>query len=457
MRVFKALTIAGSDSGGGAGIQADLKTFAALKVHGMSVVTSITAQNTVEVTGIHDVPVEMVEKQIDAVVSDIGVDAAKTGMLHTSDIIEAVAGRVERYKFPLVVDPVMVAKSGARLLRREAEEALKKKLIPLARVVTPNAMEAAVLSGVKVKDVKGAKKAAAKISEMGAEGVVVKGGHLPGDGEAVDVLYYRDEFHFFKGEKIDALTTHGTGCSFSAAIAAELAKGTEVVDAVEKAKELITLAVRFGLKIGGGHGPVNPLAILYRESEKPLVLKKLIEAIDILEGNSAVSLIVPEVGMNLAVATSYAHELTDVAAIPGRIVNVNGRVKASHCPKFGCSRHVAKYVLTAMKHNSEVRSAVNIRYSDEILEILRGMNLKISHYDRRREPKETKAKEGLSVYWGAEEAIRKAKGVPDVIYHLGDWGKEPMIILLGRDPLELVNRILGLAESLIEGGVENRV
>jgi hydroxymethylpyrimidine/phosphomethylpyrimidine kinase len=247
-----ALTIAGSDSGGGAGIQADLKTFAVMGVHGMSAITSITAQNTREVRAIFDLPPEMVLAQIEAVVDDLGVDAAKTGMLSNSGIIGAVARAVDRYGFPLVVDPVMIAKSGAPLLREEAVETLVKELVPRATVITPNRMEAEKLTGLRISSVADAREAAMVIvEELGSEAAVVKGGHIEGEF-SVDVLYYKGEFYEFKARRINKTTDHGTGCAFSASIAAGLAKGRGVVEAVSVAKEFITLAVDYGLELGGG-------------------------------------------------------------------------------------------------------------------------------------------------------------------------------------------------------------
>ncbi|MEM1780526.1 MAG: bifunctional hydroxymethylpyrimidine kinase/phosphomethylpyrimidine kinase, partial [Desulfurococcaceae archaeon] len=224
-----AMTIAGSDSGGGAGIEADLKTFAALGVHGTVAVTSITAQNTYEVKAIFDLPGWMVYEQIRAVAEDMRIDAAKTGMLSNSDIITNVAKAVRDFNLQLVIDPVMIAKSGARLLREDAIEALRKELIPLAKVVTPNKMEAEALAEISINNIEDAKRAAKIIREKyGCESVVVKGGHLEGD-KAIDVLYYRDQYYFIESEKIMDACLHGGGCTYSAAIAAYLAKGLDVV------------------------------------------------------------------------------------------------------------------------------------------------------------------------------------------------------------------------------------
>jgi hydroxymethylpyrimidine/phosphomethylpyrimidine kinase len=267
MNVKRVLTIAGSDSGGGAGIQADLKTITALGCFGMSVITALTAQNTLGVTGIHEVPADFVALQFDAVASDIGIDAAKTGMLASADILLVVAGKVRQYGIEkLVVDPVMVAKGGASLIREDAREALIRELIPLACVVTPNIPEAEVLSGLSIVAEQDMKAAAAVIHELGARHVVVKGGHL--SGTATDIFFDGRRFYSFSTERIATKDTHGTGCTFSAAIAAGLADGMSVYEAVGAAKTYIQEAIRNAWRIGGGHGPTNHFAPVFLDIER---------------------------------------------------------------------------------------------------------------------------------------------------------------------------------------------
>ena len=441
-----AITIAGSDSGGGAGIQADLKTFAALGVHGTTAITSITAQNTYSVKAIEDLKPEIIREQVRTVAEDFGIDAGKTGMLHTEKIIEAVASEVSKYKFPLVVDPVMVAKSGALLLKPEATKALKNHLLPLATVLTPNKFEAEKLSNTKINNLKKAEIAAKKISEMGPKAVVIKGGHLEGT-EATDILYYDGKIRKFTSPRVDAKTTHGTGCSFSAAIAAGLAKKLDIPTAVENAKKFVTLSIKFGLKVGKGYGPVNPMATLYREASKYSVLQNLEKARVLLEANSEVARLVPEVGMNIAMAIPYPESTEDVAAIEGRIVKTVEGVKAVGNPKFGCSRHLAKYLLEIVRHNEQKRAAVNLKFSDEILKAFKKHKMTISFYDRTKEPEEIKNVEGMTVPWGVKEAIKKIGKAPDVIYHRGDIGKEPMIVVFGESAYGLAELVVKIAEE----------
>ena len=256
------LTIAGSDSSGGAGIQADLKTFAALGVYGMSAITAVTAQNTERVTQVLELPPDLIAAQIDAVVSDIGVDATKTGMLASAAIIETVAAKVREHGLrPLVVDPVMVAKSGDRLLRDDAVDALRERLLPLCTVLTPNLAEAEVLLGRSLASWDDIRRGAQELVSMGAQAVVMKGGHLPAaaapQGSATDLLYDGTEFREYTATRVDTTSTHGTGCTFASAIAAALAKGESVRVAVAMAKAYVTKALQSAYPVGHGHGPVH--------------------------------------------------------------------------------------------------------------------------------------------------------------------------------------------------------
>lgn len=284
MTVPRALTVAGSDSGGGAGIQADLKTFQELDVFGMSAITALTAQNTLGVHGVYPMTPQAVVAQIDAVGQDLGVDALKTGMLFDAAIIQAVAGRIKAFGWNrLVVDPVMIAKGGAELLRAEAIEALKKDLLPLALVVTPNIPEAEALAGIEIRTMEDRREAALRIADLGAKTVVIKGGHawdaagagresgerigkastedsavFP-DARVTDLFYDGREFRELSGKRIPTRHTHGTGCTFSAAIAARLASGAELDAAVRTARDFIQAAIESApeLDLGGGHGPTD--------------------------------------------------------------------------------------------------------------------------------------------------------------------------------------------------------
>ncbi|WP_134700512.1 bifunctional hydroxymethylpyrimidine kinase/phosphomethylpyrimidine kinase [Ammoniphilus sp. YIM 78166] len=256
MTIPRALTIAGSDSGGGAGIQADLKTFTVRQVYGMSAITAITAQNTQGVEGIHPIPLDMIAKQIEMVIEDIGTDAVKTGMLGTPEIIQLVSRKLKHYQVPnVVVDPVMVAKGGAKLLQEEAVDSLIQHLLPLATVVTPNIPEAEVITRKKIRNMEEMRTAAREIVGMGAQTVIVKGGHL--EEEPIDLFFDGTEFMTFPGVRVQTRHTHGTGCTFAACITAELAKGKSLPEAIHTAKAFITAAITNELGLGQGHGPTN--------------------------------------------------------------------------------------------------------------------------------------------------------------------------------------------------------
>ena len=255
--IKQVLTIAGSDSGGGAGIQADLKAMSANGVYAMSVITAITAQNTEEVTDVFELPPSIVAAQIDAIFDDFEVAAVKTGMLSSADIIRTVVTLLKPQQVKnLVVDPVMVAKGGQSLLKPDAIDFLKKELFPLALLVTPNVHEAQQLSGIQITSLADARRAAKIIHQFGCANVLIKGGHLPVD-RATDLLYDGRFFHIFKGEFIDTPHTHGTGCTFASAIAAHLARGKSLSDAVQTSKTYLTQAIKHSLALGHGQGPTN--------------------------------------------------------------------------------------------------------------------------------------------------------------------------------------------------------
>lgn len=261
----KVLTIAGSDSSGGAGIQADLKTFCAHGVYGMSVIAAVTAQNTQKVIDVQDISPDIIAKQIDAIFQDIEVDAVKIGMISRIESIDVISKKLKEYKpSNIVLDPVMVSKSGYPLINPDAVKTLIKELLPLATVITPNIPEAEKISGIKISTLDDMKKAAQIIYGMGPKNVLVKGGHFSGD--ASDVLYDGKSITLFESERINTKNTHGTGCTLSSSIASNLALGMNVKEAIKKSKEYITTAIRHSLSIGKGCGPTNHFYTLYKKA-----------------------------------------------------------------------------------------------------------------------------------------------------------------------------------------------
>lgn len=438
----RVLTIAGSDSGGGAGIQADLKTITVLGGFGMTVLTALTAQNTREVAAVHPVSPEFVLRQIEAVASDIGVDAAKTGMLASREIVEAVAEGVRRFKIrPLVVDPVLVSKGGHSLLAEDARDSLVRLLFPLAAVVTPNLPEARLLSGLPVETDEERRRAARALYEQGAGAVLIKGGHGSGS-EAVDLLFDGVSFTEFSASRIHTPNTHGTGCTFSAAIATFLARGFGLAKAVEAAKTFLTDAVRFSFPLGGGHGPTNPYSAAFRDAERYQVLTALDRVAREIQKHPALARLAPEVQSNLGFALPLARSADEVAAFPGRLVRLAEGLAAVRPPAFGASRHIASVILAAMRIHPELRAAMNVRYSDSILGRARQAGLKTARFDRKEEPEEVKRLEGSTLEWGTLRALEQAASRPDLIYDLGEVSKEAMIRILGTDPEDVFRKLV---------------
>ncbi len=431
-----ALTIAGVDSGGGAGIAADLKTFAALGVHGTCVIISVTAQNTRGVLNSFDIPAEFIKEQFDAVAMDIKIDCAKTGMLSSPDIVSTVAELIKKQKLKLVIDPVLAAEAGGKLLKEEAVSILIEELLPLAEVVTPNISEAEKLSGFKIRNVKDAEKAAKKIHELGAKAVIVTGGHLEGTDVLYDGSYTHIKGTLVKGGK------HGSGCTHSAALTAEIAKGTPLIEAAQRAKKFVESAILASVKIGSGAAPVNQLAHILEGAERYRVLKNVAEASLLIENSMSVELI-PEVGCNIAMGISNASSISDVAAVSGRIVRLKGKPHAVGCVAFGTSSHVARIVLAAMHFDDSMRAAMNIRYSEEALSACKGLGFSTASFSRKDEP------EGVSTMeWGVGVAFKRTGRVPDVIYDKGDVGKEAMIRLLGKDAKEVAGRAVEIGARM---------
>ncbi|MCL7412209.1 MAG: bifunctional hydroxymethylpyrimidine kinase/phosphomethylpyrimidine kinase [ANME-2 cluster archaeon] len=436
------MTIAGSDSGGGAGIQADLKTFSALGAYGTCALTSITSQNTTGVLAVHDLPPSTITSQIRAVASDMDIVHAKTGMLSSSDIILTVSEMMQEYGIPLVVDPVMAAEAGGSLLRSDAVKILQQELIPLSKVVTPNIHEAGVLAGIKVNDWQDAKEAARRIADAGANAVIITGGHLDGS----DLLYDGLDFTLVEGELVRG-GTHGAGCTYSAALTVFLATGHSLRDAAAGAKLFVTRAILESRPVGKGVGPVNPGWHTLRTAQMYEVLSDVREAVTILESSAGFADLIPEVGCNVAAALPLAASVDEVCAVRGRIVRLQDRARAVGCPAFGASSHVARIVLAAMHHDAGLRAALNIRYSGNVVEVIREMGLAVASFDRAHEP------QGVSTMeWGTRTAIdtyRKLHDrVPDVVYDLGAVGKEPMVRLLAHRAVDVAGLGIEIARGL---------
>ena len=438
-----ALTIAGSDSVGGAGLQADLKAFEAVGVHCCSVVTCVTSQNTKGVSSIFQIPPEEVSSQIESVLEDVDVNSVKTGMLYSPEIVETVSTELKGHRAPIVVDPVMAATTGSSLSSGGFVDALASKLVPMAALVTPNLKEASELSGMSVKDEKSVIKAGDRIMGLGPKAVLIKGGHLRGP-EAIDYLFAKKGIIKFTSPKIQG-EVHGTGCTLASLIAAHLAKEVELEDSVRLSKNMMYKAVLAREKVGLGIPCANPLAVLRIEAGKVQMLEDLDDKAAELERLLTVEFI-PEVGTNMAYAVLGALDSTEVAAFDGRIVRVGSKAVKMGCAKFGASKHVARIVLAASYHDPGTRAAMNVKFSRDNLTACRRAKLSVSTFDRAKEPKGVS-----SMTWGVHRAIKDLGRVPDIIYDEGGIGKEPMIRLLGENPADVVSKLRRIVSARTKG------
>jgi len=432
------LTIAGSDSGGGAGIQADLKTIEATGGFGTSAITSVTAQNTTGVQGSHLLPIEQIESQIEAVLGDFDVRAVKTGMLATADVIETVVGYAGDLP-ELVVDPVMVAASGDRLLEPAGEDAYER-LVAEARLVTPNADEAAVLTGIEPTDEATAVGAGEALVEMGADAALIKGGHIAGE-DVIDVLVTGDRVRTFRHERIDTDATHGSGCTLSAAVATHLAHGEALADSVSAGIDLLARAVRYNLDVGEGPGAVHHLVEARERAERTETAETVERLVSEFVGRGQaiegdVSTLVPAVGTNVVGATKFGEHPGEVAAVEGRITRTMDGVRPNRGVRFGASSHVARYLLDVREVAPAARFAVNWRYDDAMAEALDGLDGNVVHLDRRP-----------TLESGVEPALA-GEGAPVAVVDPGGDGRAPATVVVAASPAELRTRTERLLDAV---------
>ncbi|WP_254546363.1 bifunctional hydroxymethylpyrimidine kinase/phosphomethylpyrimidine kinase [Halomarina pelagica] len=434
------LTIAGSDSGGGAGIQADLKTAEAFGAFGTSVIAATTAQNTRGVTGVHVLPLEHVEAQLDAVLSDFEIGAAKTGMLATAEVVETVADYAADFDFPLVVDPVMVATSGDRLLA-EAAEAAYEALIAEAAVVTPNADEVEVLVGERPETAADAREAGEALLDLGADAALVKGGHLDTGDEVVDVLVAPDRVETYRHPRVDTDATHGSGCTLASAVAARLAHGDDPFAAVERATDFMERAVRYHHAVGEGPGAVHHLAALRERADRQRTATA-VEGIarDLLREGERVRALVPEVGTNVAGATPYAEGVDEIAAVDGRIRRTVDGIGPAGGARFGASEHVARVLLAAREFDPALRFALNVRYGDDVRAAIDALGWSVAVASG-----ETGYEEGVAGAFDGGET-------PDAIAFEAGVGREATAVLFAEGAAALTERALSLANAVAKNG-----
>jgi len=433
MKKKVALSIAGSDPSGGAGIQADLKSFSYIGVYGLTAITCVTVQNTQTVKKIEKIPVKIVESQIDTLYDDFTIDAVKTGMLYSSDLVRCVAKKVKKYDINPIMDPIMVATSNDSLSQKDLQQAFIKHLLPHTYIITANIPEAVILSNRKIFSLDDMKKACKIIAEYGPRYVLIKGGHLSNDS-AIDLLYDNTQFLQFSLPKIQGKKAHGSGCSLSALVTGFLALGEAVPDAIQKAKYIVWSMIQNGYSPGKGSDVLNHACVYTlppslqntHHIEMWLALKKALQKVTAILPRE----LIPEVGMNFGYAIKNATHAEDVCALTGRIIKTSISVKVCGTLDFGGSKHIASIILAAMSYDKTIRSALNIRFSEKTIDLCTKAGMKIGFFDRKNEPLSALS----TMEWGTREAISQFGNIPDIIFDKGGRGKEPMIRLLGENP-----------------------
>ena len=448
------LIVAGSDPGAGAGLQQDLKTATLLGAYGLTVVTALTVQNSLGLQAVYPVAEDVVAAQLDALLTDFPVHAVKIGMVGTGANVRVIARRLRDLteRPPVVLDPVLAAGRGGALLEEEGIALLKRELFPLATILTPNAPEASRLTGRMIDTPAQLEEAARELQALGPAWVLAKGGHLAGD--PVDVLTDGKNAYHLEGARLVAPHNHGSGCLMATALAAHLAQGLTVPEAVSQARDLVSAALRHGLPLGQGVGPVNPFAVFARERARYEVLEELQAAAARLVRED-ISPLIPEVMSNLGYALPYAEGPEHVAAFPARILRVPQETLVPTPPAFGASRHIAALILTALKTHPHLRAAMNIRYVEGIEDLAPLLNLRLAGFDRGQEPPEIKAKEGGTLAWGVAQvmqALKPGEQPPDLIGDRGEVGKEAMLRILGANPMNVAEKALALKNALQAGG-----
>ena len=430
------LSIGGSDPSSGAGIQNDIKTITELDAYCLTIITAITSQNTEKFFQVEPVSSKMIISQIDSILSDFKIDAIKIGMVYNSSIIKAIKSKLRYVKVPIILDPVIKSTTGGELIEKNAIRYYKKMLIPLAFVITPNTFEAEVLTGTSIKNEKDLLTSAKKIKNFGARNVVITGNNF-GKQTISDFILENSNHYSIKSKKIPK-KNHGSGCTFSSALAVCIARKMNFRDSVEFAKKFTIDSIK-NAKIVGKGIPVT------QANNYDINKKNLKKAIDkFIKIKNAYSLI-PECQTNFVFSKQISISIKDVVGVTGRIVKSGTSVIVAGDLEYGGSTHVASAIIAMNKKFKTIRSALNIKYNKKILEQFKKKGFNITSYDRSKEPSIVKNKENSSISWGIKKAIKEISKPPDIVYHKGDYGKEPMILIFGKNPDEVIHKISKLS------------
>jgi len=430
------LSIGGSDPSSGAGIQNDIKTITELDGYCLTIITAITSQNTEKFFQVEPVSSKMIISQIDSILSDFKIDAIKIGMVYNSSIIKAIKSKLRYVKVPIILDPVIKSTTGGELIEKNAIRFYKKMLMPLAFVITPNTFEAEVLADTRIKNEKDLLASAIKIKNFGTRNVVITGNNF-GKQTISDFILENSNHYSIKSKKIPK-RNHGSGCTFSSALTVCIARKMNFRDSVKFAKKFTIDSIKNAKIVGKG---IPVIQVNNYDINK----KNLKKAIDkFIKIKNAYSLI-PECQTNFVFSKQIPRSIKDIVGVSGRIVKSGTSVIVVGDLEYGGSKHVASAIIAMNKKFKTIRSALNIKYNKKILEQFKKEGFNITSYDRSKEPSIVKNKENSSISWGIKKAIKKISKPPDIVYHKGDYGKEPMILIFGKNPDEVIHKISKLS------------
>ncbi len=426
------LSIGGSDPSSGAGIQSDVKTFDMLNSYGLTVITAITGQNTSNFGMIQPVSKKILRNQLELLISDFKIDGIKIGMVYNSEIIKTIHSKLKNKKIPIVLDPIIKSTTGGLLIEKNAIKNFKKFLIPLATIITPNKFEAEFLSQIKINSKKSLLKSAQKIQKMGVKNVVITGAEIK--NKRISDFILEGENQYMISGKIIPKTNHGSGCNYSASLLVSVVNGKTLKESVKISKQFTYNSIKNAKNLGHGIEITqikNPDKIQIELSNE---INKFIKIKNIYKN-------IPECQTNFVFSKIDPKSIKDVLGIAGRIVKTGNNIRVAGNLTYGGSKHVATALITMNKKYPEIRSAINLKYNERTISKLRKAKFIISSYNRSAEPDKIKTKEGSSIKWGIKHAIKKFETPPDIIYHKGDFGKEPMIIIFAKTPASIIEKI----------------
>ena len=429
------LSIGGSDPSSGAGIQSDLRTFSTDNVHWLTVITAITGQNTLKFGKVEPVSIDILKNQLQLVFSDFKIDGIKIGMVYNSQIIKTIYQQLKKSKIPIIVDPVIKSTTGGELLKKSAIKDYQKYIIPLATVITPNKYEAEILSKTKINAKTMPEKTAKKIQEMGAKNVSITGIQTKVN-KISDFILEKNKKYIITGDKISKIN-HGSGGNYASAVLFSLAKNKSIKESLKFAKQYTYDSIKNAKKIGRG-------IVITDINEKDSTVTELSESIQKFTEIKNIYKNIPECQTNFVYSKEKPKSTKEILGISGRIVKAGKKVIVAGDLEYGGSKHVATAMLTVNKKFPQIQSAINIKYQNTTISKIKKLKLIVSKYDRNQEPKNVKNK-GSSIEWGIKSAIKNLKESPDVIFHNGGFGKEPMIIVFGDTPKNILKKILKIA------------